>query len=107
MVRSSAWCGVVATATRRASAAGTPPSGGLCVSLPALKGLLLRLSGLDADAANAVRVIGFFDRLITGRVALETLVRSTAQLAECPVGVSAPGRGLNLRAEPGADTTAA
>ncbi|HEY3609850.1 MAG TPA: helix-turn-helix domain-containing protein [Pseudonocardiaceae bacterium] len=69
-----------------------------------MKGLLLRLSGLDADAANAVRVIGFFDRLITGRVGLETLVRSTAQLAECPVGVSAPGRGLTLRAEPGADT---
>lgn len=68
-----------------------------------MKGLLLRLSGLDADAANAVRVIGFFDRLITARVGLETLVRSTAQLAECPVGVSAPGRGLTLRAEPGAD----
>jgi hypothetical protein len=69
-----------------------------------MKGLLLRLSGLDADAANAVRLIGFFDRLITGRVGLETLVSSTAQLAECPVGVSAPGRGLTLRAEPGADT---
>jgi PucR-like helix-turn-helix protein len=69
-----------------------------------MKGLLLRLSGLDADAANAVRLIGFFDRLITGRVALETLVSSTAQLAECPVGVHAPGRGLALRAEPGADT---
>jgi hypothetical protein len=69
-----------------------------------MKGLLLRLSGLDADAANAVRVIGFFDRLITGHVGLETLVRSTAQLAECPVGVSAPGRGLTLRAEPGTET---
>jgi hypothetical protein len=68
-----------------------------------MKGLLLRLSGLDADAANAVRVIGFFDRLITGHVGLAALVRSTAQLAECPVGVSAPGRGLTLRAEPGAE----
>lgn len=70
-----------------------------------MKGLLLRLSGLDADAENAVRVIGFFDRLITGRVDLDTLARTTSQLAECPVGVSAPGRGLSLRAEPGLDIT--
>ncbi|WP_236791407.1 helix-turn-helix domain-containing protein [Amycolatopsis sp. GM8] len=65
-----------------------------------MKGLLLRLSGLDADAENAVRVIGFFDSLITGRVSLDTLVRSTAQLAGCPVGLAAPVRGLALRAEP-------
>ena len=69
-----------------------------------MQGLLLRLSGLDADAANAVRVIGFFDRLITGRAGLDTVLRSTATLAECPVGVTAPGRGLSLRADPGADT---
>ncbi|MEU5258858.1 helix-turn-helix domain-containing protein [Amycolatopsis sp. NPDC021455] len=68
-----------------------------------MKGLLLRLSGLDADAENAVRVIGFFDRLITARAGLDALVRSTAELAGCPVGVHAPGQGLSLRAEPGAD----
>ncbi|MFF1614550.1 helix-turn-helix domain-containing protein [Amycolatopsis sp. NPDC058278] len=67
-----------------------------------MKGLLLRLSGLDADAENAVRVIGFFDRLITGRAGLDALVRSTADLAGCPVGVHAPGQGLSLRASPGA-----
>jgi hypothetical protein len=70
-----------------------------------MKGLLLRLSGLDADAENAVRVIGFFDRLITGRAGLDALVRSTAELAGCPVGVHAPGQGLSLRADPGADVT--
>ncbi|MEV6872484.1 helix-turn-helix domain-containing protein [Amycolatopsis sp. NPDC051128] len=70
-----------------------------------MKGLLLRLSGLDADAENAVRVIGFFDRLITGRAGPDALVRSTAELAGCPVGVHAPGQGLSLRAEPGADVT--
>ena len=43
-----------------------------------MQGLLLRLSGLDADAENAVRVIGFFDRLITARASLDALVRSTA-----------------------------
>jgi PucR-like helix-turn-helix protein len=70
-----------------------------------MKGLLLRLSGLDADAENAVRVIGFFDRLITARAGLDALVRSTAELAGCLVGVHAPGQGLSLRAEPGADVT--
>lgn len=72
-----------------------------------MKGLLLRLSGLDADAENAVRVIGFFDRLITERAGLDALVRSTADLAGCPVGLHAPGQGLSLRAEPGAVATAA
>lgn len=67
-----------------------------------MKGLLLRLSGLDADAENAVRVIGFFDRLISDRVGFDALVRATAELAGCPVGVHAPGQGLSLRAEPGA-----
>ncbi|SFW83670.1 helix-turn-helix domain-containing protein [Amycolatopsis australiensis] len=70
-----------------------------------MKGLLLRLSGLDADAENAVRVIGFFDRLITGHAGPDGLVRSTAELAGCPVGVHAPGQGLSLRAEPGEDVT--
>jgi hypothetical protein len=72
-----------------------------------VKGLLLRLSGLDADAENAVRVIGFFDRLITDRVSLDALVRSTARLAGCPAGVHAPAQGLSLRAEPDAGVGAA
>ncbi|WP_405058322.1 helix-turn-helix domain-containing protein [Kribbella sp. NBC_01505] len=65
-----------------------------------MKGLLLRLSSLDSDAESAVRVIGFFDALMTDRAELATLLRSTAALAECPVGVDAPGRGLVLRADP-------
>ena len=71
-----------------------------------MRGLLLRLSGLDADAESAVRVIGFFDRLITERAGLDTLVRSTAELAGCPVGLSAPGQGLSLRADAGGAVTA-
>ncbi|KJK42721.1 hypothetical protein UK23_35920 [Lentzea aerocolonigenes] len=71
-----------------------------------MRGLLLRLSGLDADAENAVRVIGFFDRLITERAGLDTLVRSTSELAGCPVGLSAPGQGLSLRADGGGAVTA-
>ncbi|MFF1816420.1 helix-turn-helix domain-containing protein [Kribbella sp. NPDC058245] len=65
-----------------------------------MKGLLLRLSSLDSDAESAVRVIGFFDALMTDRAELATLLRSTAALAECPVGVDAPGRGLVLCADP-------
>lgn len=72
-----------------------------------MKGLLLRLSGLDADAENAVRVIGFFDRLITERAGLDALVRSTSELAGCPVGLHAPGQGLSLRADSGAGVTVA
>jgi hypothetical protein len=66
-----------------------------------MKGLLLRLSGLDADAESAVRVIGFFDALVTGKADLNTLLRNTAALAECQVGIDAAGRGLVLRADPG------
>jgi hypothetical protein len=65
-----------------------------------MKGLLLRLSALDADAEGAVRVIGFFDALVTSRADLTTLLKSTATLAECQVGVEAAGRGLVLRADP-------
>ncbi len=65
-----------------------------------MKGLLLRLSGLDADAESAVRVIGFFDALMTSKADLNTLLRNTAALAECPVGIDAAGRGLILRADP-------
>jgi hypothetical protein len=71
-----------------------------------MRGLLLRLSGLDADAESAVRVIGFFDRLITERAGLDTLVRSTSDLAGCPVGLHAPGQGLSLRADAGGAVTA-
>jgi hypothetical protein len=55
-----------------------------------MKGLLLRLSALDANAENAVRVISFFDELVARRVDVDTLVRSASQLAECPVGVGEP-----------------
>jgi hypothetical protein len=64
-----------------------------------MEGLILRLSALDADAENALRVIGFFDQLITNRVDLQTLVTSAARLAECPAGVRVDGKGLFVRAD--------
>lgn len=72
-----------------------------------MKGLLLRLSALDADAEGAVRVIGFFDRLITERAGLDALVRATSELAGCPAGLHVPGQGLALRADAGGPVTAA
>ncbi|QYX76646.1 helix-turn-helix domain-containing protein [Streptomyces akebiae] len=65
-----------------------------------MKGLLLRLSALDADAENAVRVIGFFDQLISSRASLSTLVKETAKLAECPAGAMDSMLGVCLRADP-------
>jgi hypothetical protein len=63
-------------------------------SLGEMEGLLLRLSALDADAENAVRVIGFFDRLVASRASLDAVVRRAGELAECPVGVQSTARGL-------------
>jgi hypothetical protein len=58
-----------------------------------MKGLLLRLSALDADAAAALRVIAHFEALLgAGRLDAESLVRSTAGLAECPAGLEVGGR---------------
>ncbi|RKN39025.1 PucR family transcriptional regulator [Streptomyces hoynatensis] len=59
-----------------------------------MRGLLLRLSSLDADAAAAFRVIAHFQALLTdGAVDPVLLVRSTAGLAGCPAGLElADGR---------------
>lgn len=65
-----------------------------------MQGLLLRLSRLDAHAENAVRVIGFFDRLITARADLNIVLRNTAALAECPVGVISASSGMSWRVDP-------
>ncbi|MEV8098880.1 helix-turn-helix domain-containing protein [Kitasatospora sp. NPDC085879] len=52
-----------------------------------MKGLLLRLSALDPDAAAAVRVIAHYEALLAGgTLDAAALVRSTAGLAECPAG---------------------
>jgi hypothetical protein len=68
-------------------------------NLDGVKGPLLRLSALDSDAASAVRVISFFDVLVAQHAGLERLVASTAQLAECPAGLSVPETGVWLRAD--------
>ncbi|MFB9323894.1 PucR family transcriptional regulator, partial [Cryptosporangium minutisporangium] len=82
-----------------------------------MKGLLLRLSALDADAEAAVRVIAYFDALVEHRATAAALVRATAGLAECGCGIeladgtvlrfSPDGDPLPAASTPGADTHAA
>ncbi|MGW2653974.1 PucR family transcriptional regulator [Streptomyces sp. NPDC001478] len=55
-----------------------------------MKGLLLRLSALDADAATAVRVIAHFEALLGGGPDPVSLARSTAGLAGCAAGLELP-----------------
>jgi hypothetical protein len=72
-----------------------------------MRGLLLRLSALDSDAASAVRVISFFDTLVAQHAGLERLVASTAQLAECTAGLAVPETGVWLRTDPDGGSLAA
>jgi hypothetical protein len=65
-----------------------------------MRTLLLRLSALDAEAEGAVRVIAVFDALVSQHVGMGRLARVTAQLAECPVGISVATGGVTLRCAP-------
>jgi hypothetical protein len=56
-----------------------------------MKGLLLRLSAVDADAEAAVRVISYFDELVAHQASLPDLVRAAASLAECVAGLERDG----------------
>lgn len=63
-----------------------------------MRGLLLRLSAIDADAEAAVRIIAYFDALAVGGASPAAVVRSAAALAECPAGYRATdGAGLCAR----------
>jgi hypothetical protein len=66
-------------------------------------GLLRRLSAVDVDAASAVRVIGFFDTLLEQRADIDLIMRQTATLAECPVGVRNADGQFCQRLEPGGE----
>ncbi|NUT47087.1 MAG: helix-turn-helix domain-containing protein [Saccharothrix sp.] len=64
-----------------------------------MRGLLHKLSALDADAETAIRVIAYFDTLVERRASVAEVVRSTAGLADCVVGVELDG-GPPLRCGP-------
>ncbi|MFC5235626.1 helix-turn-helix domain-containing protein [Pseudonocardia zijingensis] len=65
-----------------------------------MNGLVMRLSAFDADAENAVRLIGFFDTLVEQQVGLDELLRNAAVVAECAVGVQDLDGEFAVRATP-------
>ncbi|MEC3982260.1 PucR family transcriptional regulator [Amycolatopsis sp. H20-H5] len=70
-----------------------------------MKGLLLKLSALDADAETAVRVIAFFDALVERGATVVEVLRSAAALADCVTGLELDG-GPPLRYAPGGGSVA-
>ncbi|RSN27362.1 LysR family transcriptional regulator [Amycolatopsis sp. WAC 01416] len=71
-----------------------------------MKGLLLRLSEVDADAEAAVRVIAYFDELVARQARLSDLVRATAALAGCVAGLRREGVPSPLRFTPDGEPAA-
>lgn len=64
-----------------------------------MKELAGRLTALDPDAGDAVRVIAYFDRLSEGRAGLEALVRGAAVLAGVPARLVDAERRVQVRVE--------
>lgn len=65
-----------------------------------MQGLMYRLAELDADSAGLVRVIDYFDTLVRHGADTASLLRASAQLADCVAGIeiAEPGRShKNLR----------
>lgn len=65
-----------------------------------MRELLGRLSALDPDAENAVRVIDFFDALVAAHSGLDGLIRGAAVLAGVPAGLDEADRHIRLRIGP-------
>lgn len=51
-----------------------------------MQDLVGRIRSLDPEASESLKVIGYFDQLLEGRVAVETLVRGAALLSQATVG---------------------
>ncbi|NAZ83572.1 hypothetical protein GTR02_17305 [Kineococcus sp. R8] len=65
-----------------------------------MQGLLGTLSMLEADADPAARVAGFFDTVRRRESDLAGVLRATAALAQCVVGLDDPRAGTSLRVAP-------
>ncbi len=65
-----------------------------------MEALVERLSRLDSRVGGALRVVTFYDTLLGRRVDLPALVRASAGLAECVVGVRLHGDGRTMRVSP-------
>ncbi|WP_338890883.1 helix-turn-helix domain-containing protein [Rhodococcus sovatensis] len=56
-----------------------------------MQGLMYRLAELDADSAGLVRVIDYFDALVRHRADTAAMMRASAALADCVVGMDVSG----------------
>ncbi|WP_240523938.1 helix-turn-helix domain-containing protein [Gordonia polyisoprenivorans] len=56
-----------------------------------MQGLMYRLAELDADSAGMVRIIDYFDALLRHGADVTELLRASAVLADCVVGIRANG----------------
>jgi hypothetical protein len=72
-----------------------------------MEALVERLSNLDAQVEGAIRVVMFYDTLISRRVDLPVLARASAGLAECVAGVRLHGTGRAIRVSPDGRETSA
>ncbi|WP_067650477.1 hypothetical protein [Nocardia harenae] len=60
---------------------------------------IIKLSAIDGDAAAALRVIEHFDTLADQGATALAMLRAAAALADCPVGIDDPDRGLRIGAD--------
>jgi hypothetical protein len=67
----------------------------------AVRELLGRLSAIDSNAENSVRVIAHFDALTEGHAGVDAFVRAAAALAECTAGLQHPELRLYIRVDSG------
>ena len=65
-----------------------------------MEALVERLSRLDSQVEGAIRVVMFYDTLISRRVDLPALARASAVLAECVAGIRLHGTGRAIRVSP-------
>jgi hypothetical protein len=65
-----------------------------------MEALVERLSRLDSQVEGAIRVVTFYDTLISRRVDLPALARASAGLAECVTGIRLHGTGRDIRVAP-------
>ncbi|AIY48007.1 helix-turn-helix domain-containing protein [Mycolicibacterium fortuitum] len=61
-----------------------------------MKEWIVKLNTIDGGAAEALRVIEHFDTLVDQRCSALAMLRAAALLADCPVGLDDPERGLRV-----------
>ena len=58
---------------------------------------MLKLLNVDAAGERALRVVAYFDQLVANNPDLDSVVRATALIADCPAGLDLRERGILLR----------